>query len=310
MGQEMRNSLKLKAFFLWLAPAAVALAGCGRSGWRDEVPAVGVEENWVTKIRQNAEKVKSGDTAASQNWDGWGDLKGRIVLKGAPPSLPPLSTAAADPYCGKLPKVPENEAVVVGPGGALANVAIFLTTRGAPANEIYSADANKVVDLDNRSCRFEPHICLLRTTQTLRVLNSDGVGHNTKYGSSEQPFNETIAAGGKVDKKLAKEERVPTPYACDVHKWMGGYLVLRDGPYMAKTGADGAFELKQLPAGAPLTIQLWHERAATGLTGRVTDVQGAQQLAVDGRGRLSLTMPKGGAVEFTLEVDASLLGGQ
>jgi hypothetical protein len=45
------------------------------------------------------------------------------------------------------------------------------------------------------------------------------------------------------------------------------------------------------------------------LSGTVKNVSGAQGLKVDGRGRLSLTMPKGGKVEFTLEVDASLLGG-
>jgi plastocyanin len=305
----MQNLAHRKARAAWLVSIVVVAAGCGQSERRGDVPGVGVEEDWVTAVRQKAaEKVKSGDTAASQNWDGWGDLTGHIVLKGAPPSLSPLATALADPYCGKLSQPPTNEAIVVGSGGELANVAAFLTTRGAPANEMYSADADKIVELDNRNCAFKPHICLLRTTQTLRILNSDNVGHNTKYNSSEQPFNENIAAGGKVDKQLQKEERSPTPYACDIHKWMSGYLVLREGPYMAKTGDDGSFELKQLPAGAPLTIQLWHERAP-GLSGTVKNVSGAQGLKVDGRGRLSLTMPKGGKVEFTLEVDASLLGG-
>jgi hypothetical protein len=190
------------------------------------------------------------------------------------------------------------------------NVALYVSTRGIPAHESYAASANDVVELDNKSCRFEPHVQLLRTTQKLLVKNSDAVGHNTKFDSLNQGFNASLAAGGKFEKQFTGEERKPTAYSCDVHKWMNGYLVLRANPYMAKTAADGTFEIKHLPAGGTLEIEVWHERLAAGVPGAVKDVKGTDRLTLDKPGRLTVVIPKGEqTAEFTLEVPASALGG-
>jgi hypothetical protein len=185
-----------------------------------------------------------------------------------------------------------------------------VTNKGVPSHESYKATAADVVELNNQGCRFEPHICLLRTTQSLRVKNSDGVGHNTKYNSPNQPFNANVPVGGGITQELKLEERRPTRYNCDVHKWMDGYLVLRTSPYLAKTGNDGTFEMKFLPAGGALEIQIWHERSPDGLTGELKDVSGATKpVTIDKRGRLSVTLPKDQTISFTLEVPASALGG-
>jgi hypothetical protein len=295
-----------------LLVAAVGLSGCGQS--RDEsVPRSGLDQSWVREVRQKAasESASSGG-ASQQTFDGWGQLKGRlVVVNGTVPPPPELAILQDRDYCdpfraqGKL----RNESVVVSPQGELMNVALYVSTRGVPAHESYAASANDVVELDNKDCRFEPHVLLLRTSQKLLVKNSDTrIGHNTKYDSLSQPFNANLPAGGRIEKQLTSEERKPTGVACDVHKWMNGYLVVRSSPYMAKTAADGTFELKNLPAGGKLEIEIWHERLTSGVTGSLTDVKGASTLTFE-RGKLSVVIPKDQTVEFKLEIPASAFGG-
>ncbi len=183
-----------------------------------------------------------------------------------------------------------------------------MTTKGVPEHPDYAAEAKKVVELDNHRCRFEPRICLLRTSQTLLLKNSDAVPHNTKFNSGTQQFSETIGARSSATRLLTREERRPTNYNCDFHKWMSGFMVLRASPYMAKTGTEGTFEIKKLPAGGTLVLELWHERARA-MTGTVEDVQGATQLTLDNLGRLTVVLPKDGKASFVLKVDGKVLGG-
>jgi len=43
-----------------------------------------------------------------------------------------------------------------------------------------------------------------------------------------------------------------------VHKWMRAYVGVLPHPYFVVTGADGSFELRNLPPGE-YTVGVWHE---------------------------------------------------
>ena len=64
-----------------------------------------------------------------------------------------------------------------------------------------------------------------------------------------------------VPVEFKKEESLPTKVGCNIHSWMGGYVLIRKDPYAAVSGADGTFEIKDLPIGKELEFQLWHEAA-------------------------------------------------
>lgn len=69
-----------------------------------------------------------------------------------------------------------------------------------------------------------------------------------------------IRSSGSVEPiRYKTEERTPVAMKCDYHGWEGGYVLLRDSPYMAKTDDDGEFEIANLPYGTH-TFRLWHER--------------------------------------------------
>jgi hypothetical protein len=97
-------------------------------------------------------------------------------------------------YCSKCDVA--NETIVVGPKQELANVVVWLVSKPAGIHADYRKTETAEIVVDNHKCRFVPHVCLLRTTQTLKVANSDPIGHNTKLDSLRQPFNDNLPAAG------------------------------------------------------------------------------------------------------------------
>jgi hypothetical protein len=49
------------------------------------------------------------------------------------------------------------------------------------------------------------------------------------------------------------------PVKCNVHAWMRAYVHVLDHPYFSVTGAEGTFEIGNLPPGE-YTLEAWHEK--------------------------------------------------
>jgi hypothetical protein len=152
---------------------------------------------------------------------------------------------------------------VVGDDGRLANAVIMLRTKNVPVNPEYEKTADAELTLDNKNCRFEPHVQVVRLSQTLFLKNSDPTGHNSNISPLlNQGINPVLAAGGEpVPFKFETEEAVPVKVGCNIHPWMGAWLVARKDPYAAVTDKDGTFTIKDLPAGKELEFRLWQESA-------------------------------------------------
>jgi hypothetical protein len=76
--------------------------------------------------------------------------------------------------------------------------------------------------------------------------------------------NETLEArkGDKPFEKLVDKiqpDTEPIAFNCDFHKWMTAFAWAFDHPYAAKTDENGNFEIKNVPAGAEVEIDYWHE---------------------------------------------------
>jgi hypothetical protein len=207
--------------------------------------------------------VGSGKTAAAGASDegadaasgDWGNLSGRFVYDGSAPTPSPIQVTKDVEFCGKHNLV--DESLVVNSGGGLANVVVWLYEKPSKIHPSYDETASETVVLDNENCRFEPRVCVLRTTQTLRVTNSDPVGHNTKADLfTNASFNPIIPAKGSFETKLEQSERMPAPVSCSIHPWMSAWLLVRDDPYVAVSDKEGNFEIKNLPAGK-VTLVAW-----------------------------------------------------
>ena len=189
----------------------------------------------------------------------WATLTGRFVYDGKAPAPQAVDTAK-DPLC----KVKVfDEGLLVDDKGGLADAVIMLKTKNVEVNPEYEKTANDNVDFDNKDCHFVPHVVVVRLSQTLVVKNSDPTGHNTNISPLVNPaINPVLAAGGEPLKhKFQAEEALPVKVGCNIHPWMGAWIVVRKDPYAAVSDKTGTFMIKDLPAGKELEFKLWQERS-------------------------------------------------
>lgn len=192
--------------------------------------------------------------------DAWGSMKGRIIYSGDV-FVPEKIAVERDPaVCGVGGQV--DESLIVSPENrGIRNIAIWLETREAiPVHPDLKEQPAKAPVLDNRNCRFEPHMLAVRTGQVFELTNSDPVAHNAAvYARRNMPFSEIIPMNQPLQKKFAKFEALPVRVDCSIHPWMKAWLIVSDHPYVAVTGEDGSFEIQNIPAGE-WKFRFWHER--------------------------------------------------
>ena len=178
-------------------------------------------------------------------------IKGTVTLIGAAPA-PREVSMQGDPHCAKHAT---DEQVVAGPKGQLKNVVVRIT-KGLTG--IFPAAGGEVF-VDQRGCRYDPHVQVARVGQTVTIKNSDPILHNVHgYKGPTTLFNQAqIIGGAPIIKQLPAVGEV-IKLKCDIHPWMAAYVVVTDNPFFAVSDGDGNFTIKDLPAGT-YTIDAWHE---------------------------------------------------
>ncbi len=189
--------------------------------------------------------------------DEWGTIKGRFVFGGDAPAAAALKADKDVEVCGQHKLVAEE--LVVGADKGVANVVVFVRDKGVKVKP--GIEGKDPVVLDNKGCRFDPHVAFVQVGQPFVIKNSDTVGHNSNIASTKNPpSNSLIPAGGDTKLTFSSDEPVPAAVTCNIHPWMKGWVVVRPNPYAAVSKADGTFEIKDVPAGE-VELQFWHEKA-------------------------------------------------
>lgn len=243
-------------------------------------------------------------TGSSLAADQLGVLRGRVVFKGKVPSVAKLSLNKDVAVCSKTHPVDE-ELLVNSEDGGLANVVVWLELeKGKELPEVEVPESQKLpaeVRLTNKNCRFEPHIAVMTTEQTLVLGNDDPIAHNTLANLLyNTPFNEAIGTGSAVKKKLTRSERRPAQISCPIHAWMKGWIVVKDHRYVGVSDSHGRFQIPNLPPGE-WTFQFWHEKA--GYLSKMTLNSGTIE---DRKGIYRLTVKPGDNNMSEMAVDAAL----
>ncbi len=199
-----------------------------------------------------------GVTTAASAAD-WGNLKGRFVFDGKAPEEEKVDTSK-EAGCAKHPVF--NEALVVNDeDGGIKDVVIYVSTKKVKVHPDYEKTAGDTVVMDNKGCRFTPHVLPIRVSQKLELHNSDPFSHNSNMAPiGDTATNPLIAEGGTQEYSFHRAQKLPVPVTCNIHGWMKGYIVVRDDPYVAVSDEHGAFELKNLPA-EELEFTVWQEKS-------------------------------------------------
>jgi hypothetical protein len=250
-------------FVLLVAVGSSFLLGCGQS---EPAPTRKAARNPASATpKSEVEATPASASPSTPAAMAWGELTGKIVYDGTPPTPEPLVITADVPAFGNLGLVNESLLVDKETRG-IANVVVFVRTKDVkvhPDLEKAAGNEAKLVQFDNKGGRFVPHILPVWIgKQTLCLCNSDKVSHNSNLAPfGDQAINPLLPPAGKVEHNFSLEQSVPVQVKCNIHPWMVGYILPRSNPYVAVTGNDGSFALGKLPAGTKLEFQVWHEKA-------------------------------------------------
>ena len=188
-----------------------------------------------------------------------GAVTGRITCEGAPPRPRPIRMDS-DPNCASQATGAMEDTVAVGANGELQNV--FVYVKDGLGSLRFPVPPSAVV-LDQKGCRYQPHVLGVQVGQAVEILNSDPTLHNIHaIPAANQEFNTGQPIQGMKHTHTFSTKEVMVPFKCDVHSWMRAWVGVLDHPFFAVTGADGAFSLNGLPPGT-YTLEAWHETLGT-----------------------------------------------
>jgi len=198
---------------------------------------------------------------------GGGTIEGKIIFNGDAPTKKIIPTKDVE-TCGE----PREESLIeVGPDKGVRNAVVYLVD---VAKGKAWPPQPKPPELDNLKCRFVPEVQVI-PAGPLVVVNSDPVLHNTHgYYGKRTAFN--MALPNKDQKIPTSLDRAGTVRVdCDAHGWMEGWIYVVDNPYYAITGADGKFNIADVPPGTYKLVAIQSftgpvEQTVTVATGKPT----------------------------------------
>ena len=158
-------------------------------------------------------------------------------------------------------KTADLERLIVGPEGGVANAVVYL-------KNISSGKALELPEqrrhLDQKRCRYIPHILLVPQNSSLSMMSSDATLHtvhmdgaatfNLPFPFSDRPTVRTMSTPGIVHLRCNGG-----------HVWMNAEMMVVTHPYYSVTDESGRFEFTDVPPGT-YQIVAWHE--GWGLAGK------------------------------------------
>jgi plastocyanin len=209
---------------------------------------------------------------------GEGKITGSVKFDGAPPHMKGIDMSK-DPYCVKAhaDNPAHLETVVVGQGGSLENVVLYIS-QGLPASAESEVSSTEPV-FDQKNCVYTPHVLAMDVNQKFKVITSDQTTHNIhplpNPLTGNIPWNQSQPPGAAPLEKSWKATEV-IPVQCNIHPWMHGWFVVVKGPY-ATTDASGSYTINNVPPGS-YTVTAWQEAFGT-QTAKVTVAAGQSATA-------------------------------
>jgi len=184
-----------------------------------------------------------------------GTISGSVNYSGQPPKHEKIERKG-DAACAKSDSFDES-ILLSKDGKGLQNVVVRL--KNGPAAP---APATPIA-IEQEGCTYRPRVQGAVAGQKIEIKNADPTLHNVHgYQGAKTFFNAAQPPKTPpLSKTLAADADV-VRLKCDVHSWMVSYVVVSKSPFFATSGADGRFEIKDVPPGK-YTVEAWHEKLGT-----------------------------------------------
>ena len=151
--------------------------------------------------------------------------------------------------------------LIIGPDRGVANTIVYLK----------NISAGKAMDLpeqrrhlDQKHCRYIPHILLVPEGADLQMQSSDATLH-TIHMDGAASFNLPFPFTNQVVSRTMSTPGLVNLHCNGGHVWMNAEMMVVPHPYYAVTDESGRFEFTDVPPGT-YQIVAWHE--GWGLAGK------------------------------------------
>jgi len=212
-----------------------------------------------------------------------GSIHGKVTITGEKPRPMAfnLVTIPDAVYCGRIStgtgwRIVED--FIIGPQGELKDAVVMI--KGIEKGKPFSLPKVEVEAID---CDFLPFVNVLRDQDEITVINMDPVEHDIQgYETARErgarvlfnrplpmnPFHKVVGLFGKnahthlpgepmVEKIHLRKGRNVFVMQCGFHPYMFSWGVVVENPYYSISKEDGAYEIKDIPAGK-YEVAVWH----------------------------------------------------
>ncbi|KMP11967.1 hypothetical protein UZ36_02705 [Candidatus Nitromaritima sp. SCGC AAA799-C22] len=197
-----------------------------------------------------------------------GTIQGAVTFSGKASAQVPHKTGKYKKACGA--EVP-NEVLLVENKG-LMNVVLSLQGKKLKAKP-------GKYHLNQKKCRYEPHVIALPQGSELVIHTSDPINHNIHtYSFDNDPIN-IMFTPDQEEYAQEMEEPEIIKVECDLHAWMTAWIVVTQNSNFAISGKGGKFEIPDIPPGK-YKLTAWHETLGS-LTQDITVGEGDLKVNFD-----------------------------
>src|SRR3989475_7300516 len=197
-------------------------------------------------------EMKPATTSAPIDPATAGSVSGTVTFAGAAPKAQKIDMSQ-DAAC----KGNNTAETIVADGGKLANV--FVYVKEGLDNRTFDTPKDSVT-IDQKGCRYHPHVLGVMTGQNIEIRNDDETTHNIHPTPKDnREWNESQPPNAAALEKSFAREEIMLPVKCNQHPWMKMYMSVVKSPFFAVTGKDGKYEIKGLPPG-DYTLAFVHEK--------------------------------------------------
>jgi len=185
-----------------------------------------------------------------------GAIIGVVHFTGHTPTRVPIDMSM-DPACSMTAGQNLSEQYMVN-DGKLANVFVYVKS-GAPAS-VAPPDARPIV-LDQKGCRYTPHVIAVQQGGSVEFRNSDPTMHNVHTVSVAGNPQVDVSEGpaGAPQTRQFTTPELMMPIRCNNHPWMEAFLNVAPNRFFGVTREDGTFSIAGLPPGT-YTLAAVHEK--------------------------------------------------
>lgn len=187
-----------------------------------------------------------------------GTIEGTVRFPQAAPPRVEIDMGQ-DPGCAAAGQGPNSSEQYVVNDGKLANVFVYI--KDGLGNRVYAPPGTAVV-LDQKGCRYVPHVIGVMAGQPVEFRTSDPTMHDVNVQpliAGNSGFDLSQAPHGAPERRAFHEAETMIPVRCNNHPWMQAFINVASNPFFSVSDAQGHYSIHGVPPGT-YTLVAVHEK--------------------------------------------------